>query len=805
MTISYKWLNSYLPKKLKPKVLSDILTSIGLEVETLEKYEEIKGGLNGLVIGEVLEVSPHPNADRLKITRVDVGEEEPLKIICGAPNVAAGQKVVVAPVGSTIYSVKGEELTLKKAKIRGEESQGMICAEDEIGLGESHEGILVLDGEAKAGTPAHEYFQPAEDWIYEIGLTPNRMDGMSHIGVARDVCAWLSNEEGKNIQLKMPAVEELKADDHALPVEVTVENNKACPRYAGVSLTGLKIAESPSWLKQKLQAIGLRPINNVVDITNFVLHECGQPLHAFDAKAINGNKIVVKDLPENTPFVTLDKISRKLDDEDLMICNAEEGMCMAGVFGGLHSGVTDETTAIFLESAYFDPATIRRTSFRHGLRTDAAVHFEKGVDISGVIYALKRAVSLMKEICGARVSSDVVDIYPTPKQKTIISLNYNYLQKLSGKKYLPEKVITILSSLGFDILEKNEDGLKVAVPFSKPDMTVAADLVEEVMRIDGYSKVDIPTHIRVSPSLSKSKAEAYKEKITAYLVDNGFYEIFTNSITNSQYYDKNTPLVDLLNNLSADLDVLRPSLMETGLEAVAYNINRKQQDLLFFEFGKTYTPGEGVVEKDVLALFATGNKLSENWIHKSKPVDSYFLKGFMDNIFLKLGVEKEYLSLKKIKEDRLKYAQGIWLKDKQIGKYGAVNEKEQQLMDIQQEVWYAELDWSLLCKWRDKTEIVYKEIPRYPYVRRDLALILDKAVSFAEVEQTAYSLKSDILEHINLFDVFESEKLGRDKKSYAISFVFRHPEKTLTDKEIDKMMKKLISLFETRLKAEIRS
>lgn len=806
MTISYNWLNDYLPQKLDPETLSGILTSIGLEVETLEKYEEVKGGLKGLLIGEVLEVTPHPDADRLKVTRVDIGAEDPLQIVCGAPNVAAGQKVVVAPVGITIYSVHGDELTLKKAKIRGEESQGMICAEDEIGLGENHKGILVLDQEAKAGTRASEYFHPAEDWIYEIGLTPNRMDAMSHLGVARDVCAWMSNEEGKEMIPKVPQTHELKADNQSLEIEVTVENQTACPRYAGISLTGLQIGESPLWLKQRLQAIGVRPINNVVDITNFVLHECGQPLHAFDAQAISGKKIVVKNLPDQTPFVTLDKVSRKLDPGDLMICNAEEGMCIAGVFGGLHSGVTDQTTAIFLESAYFDPVSIRRTSFRHGLRTDAAIHFEKGVDISGVIYALKRAVSLLKEIGGARVSSHLVDIYPKEKKRTLIPLDYVYLRKLSGKKYAPEKVNGILSSLGFAILEKNENGLKAAVPFSKPDMSVAADLVEEIMRIDGYSKVAIPNHIRIAPALSASTGETYKEKIGAYLVNNGFYEIFTNSITNSSYYKKDAALVHLINNLSTDLDVLRPSLVETGLEAVAYNLNRKQEDLLFFEFGKTYTPGEnGVVEKNMLALFVSGNKLPENWIQKSKPVDSYFLKSHIDNIFLKLGLKKEYKTPENIKDARLKEIQEIWLNDQPAGVYGKINKKGSSLPDIRQDVWYAELDWSLLHEQSKKTRIIYKEIPRYPFVRRDLALILDKSVPFAEVEQAADSLKSNILEKVNLFDVFESEKLGKDKKSYAVSFIFRHPERTLTDKEIDKVMTKLITLFGSRLNAEIRS
>jgi phenylalanyl-tRNA synthetase beta chain len=804
MKISYNWLSEYLPVKQDPHQLSGILTSVGLEVENLEKYEEIRGNMEGLVIGEVLEVYPHPGADRLQITRVDTGAAEPLQIVCGAPNVAKGQKVVVAPVGTTIYPVNGDPVKMKAARIRGEDSQGMICAEDEIGLGEGHEGILVLREDVQAGLPAKAYFHPLEDWVYEIGLTPNRMDAMSHLGVARDVCAWLSNTEGKSLQIRTPSVADFKIDNHDSVFTIEVENTVACPRYAGLSVTQIKVGPSPAWLKQKLQAIGVRSINNIVDITNFVMHETGQPLHAFDGDKIAGEKIIVKNLPAGTPFITLDGIERKLDAEDLMICDAREAICLAGVFGGMHSGVTDQTTRIFLESACFNATGIRRSSFRHDLRTDAAMRFEKGVDISGVPYALKRAASLMKALCGARVSSPITDVYPAPRERTGVSFSYDYLARLSGRTYAAGKVKTILESLGFTILREAEKALEVAVPYSKPDIALPADLAEEVMRIDGYDRVAAATHVNMVPVLMKKPdTEALREKVSGYLTSNGFYEIFTNSITSSHYYDKSQPLIRLLNNLSSELDVMRPSLLETGLEAVAHNLNRKQPDVLFFELGKTYRPdGKNYDEKEYLALYLSGDQTPESWLRRPVPVDSYFLKGHLQNIFSLLGLPAPRLVPGD--DTRMNRAQKLLLGENDAGKFGQVSGEMRQRFGIRQPVWYAQLDWALLTRQSGKMAVSYRDIPRLPSMRRDLALILDKKIPFEAVEKTARSVKANTLQAINLFDVFQGEKLGAHKKSYAVSFLFRHPEKTLTDQEIDKVMRKLTVAFEQELGAEIR-
>ncbi|GEP92443.1 phenylalanyl-tRNA synthetase beta subunit [Chitinophaga terrae (ex Kim and Jung 2007)] len=808
MTISYNWLCDYLPVKPTPEELSTILTRIGLEVESLEKFEAVKGSLAGLVIGEVLTAEKHPNADKLKLTTVNIGSGEPLHIVCGAPNVAAGQKVVVAPIGTTIYPISGEPLTMKKAKIRGEESQGMICAEDEIGLGSSHAGIMVLDPSLQPGTPASEVFKPAQDHIFEIGLTPNRMDAMSHIGVARDVCAFLNNLENTGkYQVQLPAINALPKAGTQLPVSVKIENTDACPRYTGVSITGVKVAPSPDWLKNKLTAIGVRPINNIVDITNFILHETGQPLHAFDATAIKGNEVVVKNLPQDTLFTTLDGKERKLDASDLMICNgAGEGMCIAGVFGGLHSGVTDTTQQIFLESAFFSAGGIRTTSFRHGLRTDAATRFEKGVDISNVLFALQRAADLICQLGGGKIASEIVDVYPVVKPKTHVSVTYNYIRKLSGGNYSDEKIKNILSSLGFEILSANAEGLEVAVPFSKPDISLPADIVEEVMRIDGLDNIEIPSKITISPALSaQPDPEQVKEKIADYLASNGFNEIFTNSITNSKYYPEEVlaHTVKMMNSLTVELDIMRPSMLETGLESIAHNLNRKNENLLFFEFGKTYAALEkGYGEFNHLALYLTGTKTDETWIHKSSNVDFYFLKGYVINILRQLGYQQ--LTWTESEDAGLQPGWEIKVKNQPVVKLGGVKPAKLKQFDIKQPVWFAVFDWDKLLQLLKKTDSFYKEIPRFPAVRRDLALVLDKQVNFAAVEAAVRGVKSPLLQGINLFDVFESEKLGANKKSYAVSFTFLDPQKTLTDKEIDAVMEKLIKAFETQLQAEIR-
>ncbi|WP_440133250.1 phenylalanine--tRNA ligase subunit beta [Chitinophaga sancti] len=805
MTISYNWLCDYLPVKPTPEELSVILTRIGLEVESLEKFESVKGSLEGLVIGEVLTAVPHPNADKLKLTTVNIGAAEPLNVVCGAPNVAAGQKVVVAPIGATIYPSSGEPLTMKKAKIRGEESHGMICAEDEIGLGSSHAGILVLDPSLTPGTPAREIFKPFEDWVYEIGLTPNRMDAMSHLGVAKDVCAYLNNIANTlDNKAKIPALAALPEAKERYDISVSIENTTACPRYAGITLTGVKVGPSPEWLTHRLQAIGIRSINNVVDITNFILHETGQPLHAFDADTIKGRKVIVKNLPQHTLFTTLDEKERKLDAADLVICNADsEPMALAGVFGGLHTGVTDTTTNIFLESACFASASIRPTSFRHGLRTDAAARFEKGVDISGTVFVLQRAAALICELAGGQAASTIVDVYPQPKPAVEVETSWNYIQKLSGKAYPADKIERILLSLGFTFVSKTEERFRVAVPFSKPDISIPADIVEEVMRIDGLDNIDIPTQITITPSpAARPDKEKIREKVANYLASNGFNEIFTNSITNSKYYTPEVlaTTVRMINSLTEDLDIMRPSMLETGLESVAHNLNRRNDNLLFFEFGNTYAiTGEHKYEETAhLSLYLTGQKVAESWLHKAEPVDFYFLKGYVQNVLQLLGIKG------------WQYKEGenntweIVVKNKSVVTLGAVDNTKLKQFDIKQAVWFADFNWLNLISLLQKTESFYKEIPKFPSVRRDLALILDKQVKYAAVEAAAKQVKSPLLQDLNLFDVFESEKLGTNKKSYAVSFTFQDAQKTLTDKEIDAVMEKLIKTFQTQLQAEIR-
>lgn len=807
MTISYKWLSEYLPVTIEPERLSRILTSIGLEVESMHHYEEAKGGLKGLVIGEVLQTEKHPNADKLTLTKVNIGKGEPLQIVCGAPNVAAGQKVIVATVGTTIYPIAGEPLTMKVAKIRSVESYGMICAEDEIGMGTSHNGILVLPNDVKVGTLAADYFQPYEDWIYEIGLTPNRMDAMSHWGVARDVCAYLTHHDKKELKPKLPSVNSFKADNSSLLIDVKVENAKACPRYSGVSITNVTIGESPRWLQQRLKAIGLRPINNIVDITNYIQHETGQPLHAFDADAIAGKKVIVKNLPEGTKFITLDEKERKLSADDLMICDEKEGMCIAGVFGGIKSGVTEKTKNIFLESACFDGITIRKTSFRHGLRTDAATRFEKGTDISATVNVLKRAALLIKEIAGGEIASPVTDIYPDPKEKVKVSIKYHYLKKLSGKNYHPDSVKDILVSLGFEVLKEGIDELWVAVPYHKPDISLPADLVEEVLRIDGYDNVEIPQAIMISPSVEESyEKESYREKTANYLVGLGFNEILTNSIVNSAWYDKAelASSVKLLNNLSAELDMMRPSMLETGLVAIAHNLNRKNNDLKFFEFGKTYsTEGPGKYsEPEHLCIYITGKTAGDSWRSKSAPADFFLLKGIVARVIQVLGLSVDEMSA--LQHVKLESGLEGKINGKTVLQAGIVHKKVLGRFDIKQPVFFADLNWDLLAQQAATHKAVITEIPRFPAVQRDLAMILPQQLPYEAVEKAVQKIKLGKLQEVKLFDVFESEKLGKDKKSMAVNFTFLDEEKTLTDKEIDGWMNTIMTILEKDLQAEIR-
>ncbi len=807
MTISYNWLSEYLPVTIAPERLSKILTSIGLEVEKMEAFEEVKGGLKGLVIGEVLEAEQHPNADKLRLTKVNVGIGEPLQIVCGAPNVAAGQKVVVATVGTTIYPTSGDGLTMNVAKIRGSESHGMICAEDEIGLGTSHAGIMVLPPDAKVGTPAAEYFKPYSDTIYEIGLTPNRMDAMSHWGVARDVCAYLSHHDRQELRPKIPNAN-IKPDNNSLPVQVVVEATEACRRYAGVTIAGIKVQESPRWMQERLKAIGLRPINNIVDITNYIQHETGQPLHAFDYNAIKGGKVVVKTLPAETLFKTLDEKDRKLHAEDLMICNAEGGMCIAGVFGGLESGVTESTTSIFLESAYFDPTSIRKTSFRHGLRTDAATRFEKGIDISATVTVLRRAAQLIKEIAGGEIASDFIDVYPDPLPKGEVVLKNQYLKKLSGKNYHPETVKNILHSLGFRVIKEGMDAISFEVPYHKPDVMLPADIVEEILRIDGLDNIEIPTAITISPAVEGNATDdLLRDKIANALTGLGFAEILTNSITNSKYATEaeGGNMVRLINNLSSELDVLRPNMLYTALEVIAFNHNRKAANLKFFEWGKTYSSKAAgkYNEESHFCLYLTGQTGANSWKGKGAATDVYYLKGVVESIFRMCGITQMAFENDDT-NTQLQAALKAVVNGQTLVQLGQVGSKVAATFDIKTPVYVADFNWDALLKYAGGQKITYKPLPKYPAVERDLAMVVPKQMPYEQINSLIKKLRLEKLQEVKLFDVFESEKLGADKKSLAVNFTFLDEEKTLTDKEIDGWMQKIMTSLEKDGGAEIR-
>jgi len=810
MTISYNWLCDYFPENLvhkpQPEQISRILTSIGLEVETLHPYSSIPGGLGGLVVGEVISVEAHPNADKLKITRVNPGSGGTLQIVCGADNVAVSQKVVVALPGTTIYPESGEPLQIKAAKIRGVESEGMICSEDEIGLGKNHTGILVLPRHLRPGLPAAEYFKPYSDHIFEIGLTPNHMDAMSHMGVARDICAWLSHQEKKDYRIKLPAMPPFAQDLKGPEIKIVLENHTDCARYSGLTMTDIRIGESPKWLQDKLKAIGIRPINNVVDITNFVLQETGQPLHAYDAAEIRGNRIIVKNLPTGTTFITLDEKERKLDGADLMICDTENPLCIAGVFGGLNSGIKNSSTSLFLESAWFKPSSIRRTSFRHGLRTDAAIHFEKGMDISGTVFALKRAAALIREYAGGKISSPIADQYPEPFPKTQILLKYHYLKKLSGKNYHSIAVKNILLALGFDILREGLDDLLIAVPYHKPDVQLPADLVEEIMRIDGFDHVEIPANISISPSVEAGREQsAMQEKISGFLSGAGFNEIFTNSITNSNYFTEKEleTAVHMINNLSAELNIMRPSLLETGLESLSWNINRKNSNLRFFEFGKTYHSGKPGLYEEIqhCCIYMTGRLQPESWKGSAATVDFYYLKGICSAICTLAGLEVESFLV-----NHPKMARGLEIREGEriILSAGEVDAGILRKFDIRQPVFFADIYWDNLLQVTGGKGIVFSELPRQNPVNRDLALVVEKNLPFEKIEKVILGIGLQKLREVQLFDIFESEKLGKDKKSMAVSFTFLDHEKTLTDKEIDGMMNRIMKTAEEELKAEIR-
>ncbi len=811
MKISYNWLKNYVNTDLTAEEVAKILTNTGLEVEGIEQFESVKGGLEGLVIGKVTSCKKHPNADKLSVTTVDVGTGENLPIVCGAPNVAEGQKVVVATVGTTLYS-GDEEFKIKKAKMRGESSEGMICAEDEIGLGTSHDGIMVLEDSAVIGTPAREYFNIETDTVFEIGLTPNRIDGASHIGTARDLAAFLKTK------LLKPSVEGFKADNHNLPIEINVEDKNACPRYTGVTVTNVKVNPSPEWLQNKLKAIGLNPINNIVDISNFVLHETGQPLHFFDADKIEGNKVIIKMLPEGTPFITLDEVERKLSSQDLMICNENSGMCIAGVFGGTKSGVTENTKNIFIESAHFNSVYVRKTAKRHDLHTDASFRFERGSDPNNTEYALKRAALLLKEIAGGEISSEIVDIYPDPVSDYKVELTFKNMKRLIGKEIKKEIVKDILKSLDIKIINENDEKLSLEVPTYRVDVRREADVIEEVLRIYGYNNVEISEHVNSSLSYSsKPDKEKIQNNISDILTANGFNEIMCNSLTKADYYKelesyKADKLVKIFNPLSNDLNVMRQTLLFGGLESIIYNRNRRIQDLKLYEFGNCYylngSESEKLLEKydeeKHLALFITGNKTEENWIMKEEPTSFFTLKSHIENILERLGFNLDQFAVEDYSSDLLTEGLNYQLNNKQLVHFGILNKKLLKSFDIDTNVYFAEFAWDNVIKLSAKNNIRYTEVSKYPEVRRDLALLVNKPVKFSIIKELAYKTERKLLKKVSLFDVFEGEKLGANKKSYAVSFILQDENKTLTDKQIDKIMNNFIRVFEKELNAQIR-
>ena len=801
MIVSYQWLLEYLPEPVPVNELSNLLTSIGLEVEAVEPVESVRGGLEGLIIGEVLTCAKHPNADKLSVTTVNTGGAEQLHIVCGAPNVAAGQKVVVAPVGAMVHPTEGEPFLIKKAKIRGEESAGMICAEDEIGLGKSHAGIMILPADAVVGTLAKEYFKiPKTDFAIHIGLTPNRSDANSHIGVARDVCAYLTHHKGGTFTVSTPDAD-IKEGNTA-PLKVHIEAPAACPRYTGIGLQNVQVGPSPEWLKQRLQTIEVRSINNIVDITNYVLHEYGQPLHAFDADKINGGEINVRFMPAGSVFTGLDGKERKLQADDLMICDATGALAMGGVFGGAGSGISDATTNVFLESAYFDPKHIRRTSLHHGLRTDAATHFEKGVDINNVLPALKRAAALIVEIAGGTISSAITDEYPQLLQPQSVTASYSYIQKLAGKAYSAATIKNVLTAAGFEITSENSDELTVKVPSNKTDVSQPADLVEEILRIDGLDNIEIPGRLNIALLKGYKSDREARERVANLLCGIGMQEIVTNSIVNSKYYPERTDLVRMINSLSSELDVMRPSMQEGGLEVIAYNCNRKSNDLGLFEYGNVYTQhGDKYIQEARLGLWITGNVRTTHWDQQAQRANIFYLKGVLQDLLAYCGIKNVAVAQADTNGgSELVYK---W-KNKVLCRMVQVPAKTLGTFDIKQDVYYAELNWDQWMLALAAGKISFKEVPKFPAVQRDLAMVLDNTVTYEQVAGTTEQLKIDELQTFGLFDVFESEKLGKGKKSYALSYTFQLQDRTLTDTETEQLMKRLMDAYKTKLNAQIR-
>ena len=820
MNISYNWLKEYVDFTLTPDEVAAALTSIGLETSSVEEVQTIKGGLEGIVIGEVLTCEPHPNSDHMHVTTVNLGEGEPVQIVCGAANVAAGQKVVVATLGTKLYD--GDEcFTIKKSKLRGVESNGMICAEDEIGIGTSHEGIIVLPADAVPGTLAKDYYNIKSDYVLEVDITPNRADACSHYGVARDLYAYLK-QNGYETALRRPSDEAFAVDNNELPIAIEVKSAQACPRYAGVSIKGVTVKESPEWLKDKLNTIGLRPINNIVDITNYILHAYGQPLHCFDADKVKGGKVVVQTLAEGTSFVTLDGVERKLSENDLMICNAEEAMCLAGVFGGLESGTTEETKNIFLESAYFNPTSIRKSARRHGLNTDASFRFERGIDPNITIYALKQAALLVKELAGGTVSMDIVDVYPNPIADFKVELKYDYVNSLIGKEIPAETVKSIVSSLEMKIEEETAEGITLSIPPYRVDVQRPCDVVEDILRIYGYNNVEIPLALKSSLTTKNKEDRSHRlqQLVAEQLVGCGFNEILNNSLTKAAYYDGNETyrpenLVNLMNPLSNDLNVMRQTLLFGGLESISHNANRKSADLRFFEYGNCYyynkekKDAEKVLacysEDYHLGLWLTGKRVSGSWAHADEDSSVYELKAYVENIFARLGLNMRSIVVGNLTDGIYSAALSYHTRGgKLLATVGIVSKKITKSFDIDSEVYYADINWKNVLQAIKSVKVSYTELSKFPSVKRDLALLLDKNVQFADIERIAYECERKLLKEVELFDVYEGKNLEPGKKSYAVSFILQDEEKTLNDKQIDKIMSKLIASYEKQLGAKLR-
>lgn len=820
MNISYNWLKEYVDFDLTPEEVSAALTSIGLETDGVEEVQSIKGGLEGLVVGEVLTCEPHPNSDHMHITTVDLGEGEPVQIVCGAANVAAGQKVIVATLGTKLYD-GDQSFTIKKSKLRGVESNGMICAEDEIGVGTSHDGIIVLPQDVVPGTLAKDYYNIKSDYVFEVDITPNRADACSHYGVARDLYAWLV-QDGYQTSLHRPETSEFKVDNHDMDIDVVVENTEACPRYAGVAIKNVTVKESPEWLQNKLRLIGVRPVNNIVDITNYILHAYGQPMHCFDADKIKGGKIVVKTCQEGTKFVTLDEVERKLSERDLMICNAEEPMCIAGVFGGLDSGTTETTKDVFLESAYFHPTWVRKTARRHGLSTDSSFRFERGIDPNGTIYALKEAAILVKELAGGEIASDIKDNYPAPIADFAVELSYEYINSLVGKVIPAETIKSIVTSLEMKIVAETAEGLSLSIPAYRVDVQRPCDVVEDILRIYGYNNVEIPTSLKSSLNVEGEvdKSVKLQNLVSEQLVGCGFNEILNNSLTAASYYDgletyKPENLVRVMNPLSNDLNVMRASLLFGGLECIQHNANRKNADLRFFEFGNCYhfnaekkNPEKVLAaysEELHLGLWLTGKYISNSWAHPDMNSSVYELKSYVLNIFSRLGVNLGAMVFGNLSDDIYSVAISIHTRGgKLVATFGVLSKKLQKAFDIDNEVYYADINWKELMKAIKGKKVTYTEISKFPAVKRDLALLIDKKVQFAEIEKIAYETDKKLLKSVELFDVYEGKNLEAGKKSYAVSFVLQDENATLNDKQIDKLMQKLITNLQNKLDAKLR-